>query len=58
MNNVHLITTDEIGWERIESVISQKKTIALSDEVTGKINRCREYQIGRASCRERVCHRV
>lgn len=58
MNNVHLITTDEIGWERIESVISQKKTIALSDEVTGKINRCREYLDHRIKSRGEILYGI
>jgi len=40
---VHLITTDEIGWEKIGSVIAEQKKIELSDQVVRKITKCREY---------------
>ena len=40
---MHLITTDEIGWEKIGSVIAEQKKIELSDQVVRKITKCREY---------------
>lgn len=43
MENVHLITTDEIGWKKFEEIISGQQQIVLSDEVTGKISACRDY---------------
>ncbi|HDS06126.1 MAG TPA: histidine ammonia-lyase [Bacteroides sp.] len=43
MKNVHLITTEEIGWEKISQIISRRQKIELSGEVIEKINKCREY---------------
>ena len=43
MSNVHLVTTEEIGWEKISRIISRRQKIDLSGEVIEKINKCREY---------------
>ncbi|MGW8316383.1 MAG: histidine ammonia-lyase [Bacteroidales bacterium] len=43
MENVHLVTTEKIGWKKFEEIIDQKQRIELSDEVIRKISTCREY---------------
>ncbi len=43
MEKLHMITTGEIGWEKIETILSSGMKLRLSEEVTGKINTCREY---------------
>jgi len=43
MDKVHLVTTEEIGWKKFEKIISGQQQIVLSDEVTGKIQACRDY---------------
>ncbi len=43
MEKVHLVTTQEIGWKKFEEIITSHQKIVLSDEVTEKITRCRDY---------------
>ncbi|HDS08894.1 MAG TPA: histidine ammonia-lyase, partial [Firmicutes bacterium] len=43
MDQVHFITTDIIDWKRIETVISNRMQLRLSEESTVKIDRCRKY---------------
>lgn len=43
MEKVHLVTTGEIGWEKIDEIIKENKEIRLSEEVTARIAACREY---------------
>jgi len=43
MEKVHLITTGEIGWEKIAEIILEDQKIGLSDEVRNRITTCREY---------------
>lgn len=41
--NTHYITTDFLDFEQIEKIINQKLKLQLSDEVIGKIIKCRKY---------------
>ena len=43
MDKVHLVTTEEIDWKSFEEFSSGGTRIVLSDDVIGKITRCREY---------------
>jgi histidine ammonia-lyase len=43
MSSVHLITTKTLDLITISNLISEEKTLKLSDEVIGKINNCRNY---------------
>lgn len=43
MKKVHLISTEEIGWEKIEEIVRQGLNLALSDEVKAGISKCRDY---------------
>ncbi len=43
MENVHQVTTGQIGWQKIEEIITGQQKIVLSDEVIEKISKCRNY---------------
>jgi histidine ammonia-lyase len=43
MEKVHLVTTERIGWEKFEEILTGEQKILLSDEVIGRISSCREY---------------
>ncbi|MCF8302698.1 MAG: histidine ammonia-lyase [Bacteroidales bacterium] len=43
MNNTHYITTELLEYETIEKILTQGYSIALSEDVQFRINRCREY---------------
>ncbi|MCK5136526.1 MAG: histidine ammonia-lyase [Bacteroidales bacterium] len=43
MEKVHLVTTEEIGWEKIEEIINEQQKIVLSDDVIARISKCRDY---------------
>jgi histidine ammonia-lyase len=43
MEKVHLVTTGEIGWEKIAEIIREDHKIELSEEVKARITSCRDY---------------
>ena len=43
MKKVHLVTTSEIGWNKIEEIINEEQQLVLSDEVKERIRLCRDY---------------
>jgi histidine ammonia-lyase len=43
MGKEHLITTGEIGWQKIDEILSEEQKIVLSEEVIQRIKQCREY---------------
>ena len=43
MDNRHYINTEVLSLETLQEIISQHKTLALSDEAKINIQRCREY---------------
>ncbi len=43
MEKIHLVTTEKIGWKKIREIIDERRKIVLSDEVTEKIQACRNY---------------
>ncbi|RZJ31751.1 MAG: histidine ammonia-lyase [Flavobacterium sp.] len=43
MDNTHYISTDVISLEEIHHIVSQNKTIELSEEAKLNIQKCREY---------------
>ncbi len=43
MEKIHLVTTEQIDWKKIEEIIADGTKIVLSGEVIEKINRCRNY---------------
>lgn len=43
MEQVHLVNTDPIGWEKIEEILGHRKTLRLSEDVKARITRCRDY---------------
>ena len=43
MEKVHLVSTEEIDWKKIEEISSGGTQIVLSDDVREKIVACREY---------------
>ena len=43
MERVHIVTTDPIGWEKIEEILTGRHRVVLSEDVVQRISRCREY---------------
>lgn len=43
MENSHYISTDVLTLETLQEIISQQKTLALSEEATLNIEKCRQY---------------
>ena len=43
MDNIHYISTETLSLETLQEIISQHKSLALSDEVKINIQKCREY---------------
>ncbi|MCK4747316.1 MAG: aromatic amino acid lyase, partial [Bacteroidales bacterium] len=43
MEKVHLVTTERIGWDKIEEILASQQKIVLSDEVVERISKCRAY---------------
>lgn len=43
MENTHYISTDVLTLETLQEIISQHKTLALSEEATLNIEKCRQY---------------
>jgi histidine ammonia-lyase len=58
MENVHLITTEKIGWKKFEEIIDRKQRIELSGDVVRKISSCREYLDQRLSGGEEIIYGI
>ena len=58
MENVHQVTTEEIGWKKFEEIIDKKLKIVLSEEVTQKIAACREYLDRRLSGGDEIIYGI
>ena len=43
MDNIHYISTETLSLETLQEIISQHKSLALSDEAKNNIQKCREY---------------
>lgn len=43
MSSIHYITTDILSLEVVQEIVNQNKTLALSEEVTASIQKCRTY---------------
>jgi len=43
MKKVHQVTTREIGWEKINEILSEDQELLLSQEVKDRIRTCRNY---------------
>ena len=58
MKNVYQIGSGDLTFDIIERIINENLKLELAPEAKDRIQKCRDYQIGRASCRERVFRAV
>lgn len=58
MEKVHLISTDEIGWEKIEEIVRHGLDLALSDDVKSRIIKCRDYLDARLELGDEVIYGI
>ena len=58
MEKVHQVTTREIGWKKIDEVIRENRQLELSEEVTARVARCRDYLDRRLAKGEEVLYGI